>query len=350
MEIREEYFGKTKDGETINKYILTNKNGMEAAVINYGAVLLKLIVPDSKGVKEDVVLGYDTLEGYFDNGACLGITVGRNCNRIAKAEFEMDGVVYKLKANEGENNLHTDADNGMQKKCFEAKPDESNNSVSFFIEEEDGANGFPGALSMIVTYTLSDEDELFISYSGVSDKKTVINCTNHSYFNLDGHDKGSIIDHKISINADSIVAIRDGAIPTGELMPVENTPFDLREAKRIGDGIDAEHEQIKVGGGYDHCFAINGADHTMKLVATVYASESDRCMEVYTDLPGIQFYAGNFLPHVEGKDGAVYDKRYGLALETSYFPDSVNHENFEKPIFDAGCEYKTTTCYKFRRA
>ena len=347
MSITSREFGKLPDGRIVTAYTITNENNMSATVINYGAILTSLMVPDKDGRAEDVVLGYDRLEPYFDNASYFGSTIGRNANRVENAAFTLDGVKYSLAVNDGPNNLHSHYDNGMHKRLWEAKAEEASNAVIFFLQEKDGENGFPGNLDITVTYTLSKDNELFISYSGVSDKKTVINCTNHSYFNLAGHDSGSIHDQYIQIFADSFVPVKPGAIPTGEIRPVEGTPFDLREMKRIGDGVDLEDEQLQVVGGYDHNFCIKDADHTMRLAARAMDKKSGRRMEVYTDLPGVQFYAGNFIADTVGKDNKPYTRRNAFCLETQYYPDSVNQPAFEKPFFEAGEEYKTCTCYKF---
>lgn len=347
MGISVKEFGVCSCGKTINAYTLTNSKGMEATVINYGAILTSLIVPDKQGNKEDVVLGYDTLEPYYDNPCYFGATIGRSANRIANASFDIDGVTYKLPVNDGPNNLHSDYDKGVHKKYWEAQVEEGTNSVVFFIEEEDGTHGFPGKLELTVTYRLTEENELLIAYHGVSDKKTVINCTNHSYFNLAGHASGNVYDQKIQILADKFTSVVQGAIPTGEWKDVEGTPFDLRTPVAIGAHIDDEDEQLKLTGGYDHNFCIKDADHTMRLCAVAEDEKSGRKMEVLTDLPGVQFYAGNYIDNVAGKKGATYIKRSAFCLETQYFPDSVNQESFESPIFDAGQEYTTSTVYRF---
>lgn len=345
ISIRE--FGVCKCGKTINAYTLTNSKGMEATVINYGAILQSLIVPDKNGKKEDVVLGYDTLEPYYDNPCYFGATVGRNANRIKDAKFSIDGAEYTLPVNDGPNNLHSDYDNGMHKRFWEAQVEEGTNSVVFYVEEEDGKNGFPGKLEMTVTYRLTEENELLIAYHGVSDKKTVINCTNHTYFNLAGHSSGNIYAQKLQINASKYTPVVAGAIPTGELASVEGTPFDLRKPLAIGDHADDDFEQLNLTGGYDHNYCIDGADHTMRECAVAVDEASGRKMTVLTDLPGVQFYAGNYVDNVPGKAGAVYGKRSAFCLETQYFPNSMNQEGFESPVFDAGQEYKTSTVYKF---
>jgi len=341
-------FGKTKCcGKTVNAYTLTNDKGMEATVINYGAILQSLKVPDRDGKIADVVLGYDTLEPYFDNPCYFGATVGRNANRIKDAVFTLDGKEYKLPVNDGPNNLHSDYDHGMHKRFWEAQVEEGSNSIVFYLREEDGQNGFPGNLEMTVTYRLTQENELLIAYHGVSDKKTVINCTNHSYFNLAGHDSGDIYDQKIRIKASRYTTVVEGAIPTGEWAKVTGTPFDLRELTSIGEHIDDDFEQLKLTGGYDHNFCVDNADHTVREIAVAVDEKSGRQMTVLTDLPGVQFYAGNYIDNISGKSGAVYNKRNAFCLETQYFPDSVNQEGFERPVFDAGKEYSSSTIYKF---
>lgn len=346
MGITKEKFGVTKDGKDIFAYTISNSKGMSAKVIDYGAILTSLVVKDKSGKDVDVVLGYDTLEPYFENGSFFGATVGRSANRIAGAKFTIDGKTYNLDVNDGPNNLHSHFDNGFHKLCWESKED-GDMAVTFFITEEDGANGFPGKLDMSVTYTLTEDNEICISYMGVSDKKTLINCTNHTYFNLSGHDAGSIIDHKLQINAGKYTPVVAGAIPTGELADVTNTVFDFRQPKRIGDNIEDDVEQLKLVQGYDHNWVIDDADGKAKLIAKVIDDNSGINMEVYSDLPGVQFYAGNCIADTIGKDGVKYTKRCGLCLETQYYPNSVNQEGFPKPIFDAGQEYTTTTVYKF---
>lgn len=346
MGITKESFGKSKDGQEITAYTISNGKGVAATVINYGAILTKLIVPDKNGKEEDIVLGYDTVEPYFENGSFFGATVGRSANRIKDAKFEIDGVTYQLDVNDGPNNLHSHFDNGMHKKVWEAKED-GEFAVTFFITEEDGCNGFPGKLDMSVTYTVTEENALCISYAGVSDKKTLINCTNHTYFNLSGHDSGNIHEQKMQIFASTYTPVVAGAIPTGERATVKGTPFDLLEPKKIGEEVDTDNEQLKLVQGYDHNFCVDNYDGKEKLIAKVFDDNSGRTMEVYSDLPGVQFYAGNCIADTVGKGGYTYTKRAGFCLETQYFPNSVNQEGFERPVFDAGQDYITTTVYKF---
>ncbi len=348
MEISKKKFGVTKNGKQAYLYTLVNENGMEAVVTDFGAILVNLIVPDSKGVKKDLVLGYDSLAAYEENGCFFGATIGRNANRIGGASFTLDGIRYKLADNENGNNLHTDFNQGFHKVMWDAEPDEDANAVKFSYISPDGENGFPGALHISVTYTLLADNGIQITYDGVSDKKTIINVTNHSYFNLGGHDAGSICDEKLTILASGFTEIIPGAIPTGKVIPVEGSVMDFRQARRIGDGIDQEWDQLLMVQGYDHNWALDTAFGTVEKIAQVEDEKAGRIMEVYSDLPGVQFYAGNCITPQEGKGGVHYDKRCALCLETQYFPNSVNIPEFRQPVFEAGQPYHTTTIYKFK--
>lgn len=346
MGITKEKFGTTKEGKDVYAYVISNSKGMSAKVIQYGAILTELFVPDKNGKAVDVVLGYDTLEPYYENGSFFGATVGRSANRIADAKFSIDGVEYQLDVNDGPNNLHSHFDKGMHKQFWEAKED-SDNAVTFFYTEDDMTNGFPGKLDMAVTYAVTEENELKITYIGASDKKTLINMTNHSYFNLSGHDAGSIEDHKLWLNCPHYTPVVAGAIPTGEIAPVEGTVFDFTKDRVIGQSINDDVEQLKLVQGYDHNFVIDKKLKGIELIAKVTDDKSGRVMEVYSDLPGVQFYAGNCIADTVGKGGVTYTKRVGLCLETQYYPNSINQEGFIKPVFDANQEYNTTTVYKF---
>ena len=348
MSISVKEFGTTKKGEKASLYTISAENGMEAVLTDYGAILVGLLVPDKDGVKKDLVLGYDRLEDYEENGCFFGAVIGRNANRIGGASFTLDGTEYKLADNENGNNLHTDYDNGFHKKLWKAELNEAENSVKFSYVSPDGENGFPGTLHMSVTYTVLPDMGLSLAYEGVSDKKTVINVTNHSYFNLRGHDAGSICDEKMTIYASGYTEILPGAIPTGRILPVEGTVMDFRKPRRIGDDIDADFEQLTLAQGYDHNWALDTAFGTLEKIAQVEDEEAGRIMEVYSDLPGVQFYAGNCITTQTGKGGASYGKRCALCLETQYFPNSVNIPAFRQPVFEAGETCRTTTIYKFR--
>lgn len=345
MEIIKKAFGTTKDGKDISSYTLSNENGMSVTVSELGAIITQINVPDKDGKTRDVVLGYDSSDPYYENNEFFGTTIGRSANRIKGAAFEIDGVKINLPVNENTNNLHSDFENGFHKKLWTAAPDESRNAVTMSYTSPDGENGFPGNLDMHVTFSLSDDNAFSIHYEGVSDKKTLINCTNHSYFNLAGHGSGKILDHYLKINGAKYTPVEADSIPTGEIADVEGTPFDFRDFHRIGDRIEEDNVQLHNTGGYDHNYVI---DEGAEVAAVVEERTAGIRMEVLTDLPGIQFYAGNFIrDNLTGKGGAVYGKRDGLCLETQYFPDSANQPGFKKPVFGAGERYDTTTVYRF---
>ena len=348
MEIKVENFGFTKKNEEVKLVTLENQNGMTMSVTNYGASLVTVNVPSANGEISDVVLGYDSVLGYEENAPFLGNTIGRNGNRIADAKFVIDGTTYNLCANENNNSLHS-CPNGYDGRIWELKEiDNEKNAVTFSLLSPDLDQGFPGNLQIDVIYSLTNENEVKIYYNGKSDKKTVINLTNHSYFNLAGHDTGNILEHKLRIDAAEYVPVQDSAsIPTGKLESVTNTPMDFTEFKYIGADINANFEQLTYTGGYDHNYVLKTTGASVELVAEVIEEKTNRKMQVFTDLPGVQFYAGNFINQVKGKNGAVYAKRSGLCLETQYFPDSVNQPEFVSPIFDANEIYETTTIYKF---
>ena len=346
MGIKVSEFGRLADGREAKLVTISNKNGMAIEVTNYGATLVSAVVPDKTGRAADVILGYADVTDYAKNGGFLGATIGRSGNRIGKAEFELNGVTYRLDQNENGNNLHSGAA-GYDTLIWEMQVNEEGGSVTFTHHSPDGEQGYPGNFDVSVTYTLTDENEIKIHYEGISDKDTIANLTNHSYFNLEGHDFGSILDHELMIDADAFTVVDHESIPTGEVRPVEGTVFDFRTPKAIGKEIEAEEEQLKFTGGYDHNFVLN-TDGTMKKVAEVKAPVSGRKMEVYTDCLDVQFYAGNFIEEAWiGKDGNPYQKRSGFCLETQFAPDAVHHDNFPSPVLKAGEKYDTTTINKF---
>lgn len=324
---------------------LKNKNGMKVKVTEFGANVMEIWVPDRDGNLQDVVMGFENPEDYKDNGCFFGACIGRMANRINDAKFVLDGKEYKLPVNDGKNNLHTDANTGFHKMHWEGKQD--GNSVEFKFTSPDGDGGFPGKLDMTVTYTLTDENGLKIRYEGVSDKKTLINCTNHSYFNLSGDLTSSIHDHELKLYSSGYTPVVAGAIPTGEITKVKGTVFDFTEFRKVGQNIDDDVEQLTLVQGYDHNFVLDHLTGDYSLAAELKCERSGRKMDVYTDLPCIQFYAGNCISPQTGKGGVKYDKRQALCLETQYAPDAVNQPGFEKPIFDAGQKYDTTTEYRF---
>ena len=345
MAVTSKNFGNAPDGTEVTLYTIENSNGFTAEVTNFGAILVTLLVPDKDGTMADVVLGFDKVDGYFANGSFFGSTVGPSANRIDDASIEINGTKYQLKANDGTNNLHSDDDMGYHKRVWNAEP--KDNSVVFTLDDADGSMGFPGNKKVQVIYTVTDENELKIEYSVTSDKPTLINMTNHSYFNLAGHDSGSIENHRLYIDAFHYTPVYERLIPTGDLVPVEGTPFDFRTMKTIGDDIDADDIQLTYGQGYDHNYAIDNYDGSIKKAAEVQDPATGRKMDVYTDQPGIQFYAGNCIKPETGKGGAEYKKRSGFCLETQTFPDSIHQPQFQDVVYGPERPYNTTTIYKF---
>lgn len=337
-------FGATKNGKKASCYVLKNSKGMEAVVSDFGASLLKLYVPDKDGKTQDVVLGYETLEGYENGGDSLGATVGRVANRIGTAEFELNGKKYELTKNDNEKNtLHGGID-FYNKRMWDVK-EEDDTHVVFALVSPDGDQGFPGEVKIEVSYTITEENELKIHYHAIPDQDTLLNMTNHSYFNLSGHASGTAWNAKVWIDADAFTETDAELIPTGTVVPVEGTPMDFRKEKVVEKEIGADYTPLKLAGGYDHNWVLNGKG--FRKAASAESEETGIKMEVYTDLPGIQFYSGNFLAGSKGKEGTVYEKGYGICFETQYFPDAIHKENFESPITKAGEVYDTTTVYKF---
>lgn len=345
MGIRKELFGKTKLGEEVWRYWLENAKGMRAGIINYGAVLVNLFVPGKDGTAQDVVLGYDDLESYTVNGCFFGATVGPNANRVGKASFILDGKEYELDPNDGENNLHSHIEKGYHKRMWDVE--EKENGTILSLVDEDGNMGFPGNKKVRVAYTLTDDNELKIQYTAESDKNTIINMTNHSYFNLAGQGRGTICGHVLELKASAYTPADPESIPTGEIVAVAGTCFDFTRPKRIGDEIDADNDQIRAAGGYDHNWVLDGPEGTLREFAVVTEPVSGRVMRAYTDLPGVQFYAGNFITEQTGKEGAVYGARSGMCLETQYFPDTPNKPGFPSSVFGPERKYESTTIYKF---
>lgn len=345
MGVVKEKFGITKDGKDVYAYTLSNSNGMQARVINYGAILVNLFVPDKDGKLDDVVLGFDNLEGYYGNGSFFGATIGPSANRIGGASFEINGKTYQLDVNDGPNNLHSHMENGYHKQVWEAA--EGDNSVTFTLEGKDGEMGFPGNKKITMTYSLSEDNALKLAYHVSADADTIVNLTNHTYFNLSGHQAGSIEDHLLQLHAGNYTPVVSGAIPTGEIAPVAGTPMDFTKAKPIGQDINADFEQLKLTLGYDHNFVIDGADGSLREIAQVRDPKSGRKMKVFTSLPGVQFYAGNCIAEETGKENAVYAPRKGFCLETQYYPDNIHHPNFPQAVFGPGKDYESETVYQF---
>lgn len=334
----------------MNEFTLTNANGVEVKIITYGGTITSISVPDRNGNLANVVLGFSNLAQYQAQSPYFGCITGRYANRIANATFDLNGETYTLAANSGPNSLHG-GNVGFDKVVWNAAEVESEDGVALELTylSPDGEEGYPGNLSVMVVYTLTEANELRMDYTATTDKSTVVNLTNHSYFNLAGEGTGAIYDHILTINADTYTPVDDTLIPTGELAPVEGTPFDFRTAKAIGPGQRSSHEQIVLGRGYDHNFVLNRTDDTsLVLAAEVYEPTSGRTLEVWTTEPGIQFYAGNFLDGtLIGPSGHLYRQSDGFALETQHFPDSPNQPDFPTTVLNPGETYRTTTIYKF---
>ena len=348
MGVTKESFGATAKGEKVTLYKLTNSKGMIAEILDFGAILRALYVPDKNGKLDDVVLGFDSIIPYQDNCSFFGSTIGRNANRIAEAKFTINGVEYDLAKNDNDhNNLHRDYDTCFNKKMFAGEVLENENAVKLTLDSPDMDQGFPGNLKASVIYRLTEENGLEIEYRAVSDKDTVYNPTNHSYFNLSGEASGSAMGHKLYVNAKQFTPADEESIPTGEFRDVAGTPFDFTTATVIGDRINDDYDQLKFGKGYDHNFVIDKKTEGEELCAVLSDEKSGRRMTVYTDLPGVQFYAGNCIRYQYGKGGRAYRKRYGVCLETQYFPNSINDKSFESPLLKAGEEFHSVTKYVF---
>jgi aldose 1-epimerase len=341
-------FGKMPNGEAIDLYMLTNRNGMAVTIINYGGRVVSLLAPDRAGKVADVVLGFDDLSGYLAQNPYFGAIVGRYANRIANGEFRLDGVEYRVPKNDGSNALHGGI-RGFDKRVWTARDvSKENPSLELTYLSKDGEEGYPGNLSVKVTYTLTDNNELQIDYTATTDKDTVLNLTNHSYFNLAGEGNGNILGHQLTINADRFTPINSTLIPTGQLRPVDGTPFDFRKPATIGARINDANEQLKFGKGYDHNFVLNHQGARLVLAARVTDPESGRVMEVLTTQPGVQLYTGNFLDGtIHGKGGKVYGYRSALCLETQHFPNSPNEPNFPSAELKPGQTFHETTIYRF---
>lgn len=345
MGIKVEPFGKTADGQAVDVVTMTNGKGIEAKVITYGGIIISLKAPDREGKPGDIALGFDNLDGYLRGHPYFGAIIGRYGNRIGAGKFVLDGVEYKLAVNNGPNHLHGGI-KGFDKVVWkielaQAKGDEAILKLSYL--SKDGEEGYPGNLRCTVTYTLTADNELKIRYEATTDKATVLNLTNHSYWNLAGQGNGDILGHELMLNADRYTPVDEGLIPTGELKSVKGAPMDFTRPMAIGSRI----KQVDIGG-YDHNFVLNGKAGKMQLCATVYEPTSGRAMEIRTTEPGVQFYTGNFLDGtLTGKDGKVYKKHYAFCLETQHFPDSPNKPNFPSVVLRPGEKYDTTTVHKF---
>lgn len=345
MSIRVEEFGTTQDGQRVKKYILENEKGMKATVLNLGAVLAELWVPDKDGALRDVVWGYEKAESYEVNGPDLGAIVGRNANRIGGAVITIDGKEYALAKNNGENNLHSGPNMYFTRIWKSIIADD--NKVEFSLYSPDGDQGYPGNAEITVSYTLTSDNELQIAYEGKADRDTIFNLTNHSYFNLDGQTSDSVLDQKVWLDADAFTPGDAGLIPTGEIRDVTGTPMDFRTEHAIGERIDADYEPLKLAGGYDHNYVLKN-EGTYALCGKLISEQSGICMEVSTDLPGLQLYSANFLENEKGgKNGRTLVRRSAVCFEAQYFPDACHHANFKSPIVKAGETYRAKAGYRF---
>jgi aldose 1-epimerase len=336
-------FGKLPDGTAIDLYTLSNGKGMEARIMTYGATVVSLTAPDKAGKYADVVQGMDSVEGYVKGVPYFGATIGRYGNRIGHAQFTLEGQTYHTPKNDGDNTLHGGVQ-GFDKRVWTAR--DTGSGLEFTYVSKDGEEGFPGTLTSKVLYSVTPENELRIEYTATTDKPTVLNLTNHSYFNLAGQGEGDILDHQVMIAADRFTPVDKGLIPTGELKPVAGTPFDFTKATAIGARIEQKDEQLVFGKGYDHNWVLNGSG--MKKAAEVYDPKTGRVMEVMTDQPGLQFYTGNFLDGtIHGKGGKVYGHRAAFCMETQHYPDSPNKPSFPTTELKPGETYHTVTSYRF---
>ncbi len=343
MTVSRKNFGIGPDGEDVYLFTLKNRNGVEVSITNFGGAITSIMAPDRNGDFADVVLGYDTLDEYVKNPRYLGALIGRYANRIAGGKFSLNGVEYQLAQNNGVNHLHGGT-KGFDKRVWTATETADGVHLEYF--SKDGEENYPGNLSVAVDYSLNDENELGIDYRATTDKDTIVNLTNHSYFNLAGH--GTILDHELELFTDSFIPVREDLIPTGEIWAVENTPMDFRTSHPIGARLDELIPDISYSQGYDHTFTLRETYGSGRWSARLREPVSGRVMEVYTTQPGIQFYSGNFLDgSLVGKGGVPYQKYEGLCLETQHYPDAPNQPDFPSTVLRVGETYHQTTSYKF---
>ncbi len=349
VSIQKSAYGTTPEGEKVEHYLLKNNAGMEVGIITYGGRITSLSVPDNKGTSANVVLNFESLEGYLNENPYFGALIGRYGNRIAKAQFELDGNAYTLAGNDGENNLHGGL-KGFDRVVWEVAASEAGEVATLKLRylSKDMEEGYPGNLNVLVTYTLDNDNNLSVDYEATTDKNTVINLTQHAYFNLSGDFSKTILDHELQLAADAYLPVNAVLIPTGEIENVEGTPFDFRTAKLMGKDINAEDDQIQKGLGYDHCWVLNNQDQGLREVARVHHPASGRVLTVTTDEPGIQFYTGNFLDGtLPTSQGGHYGHRSGFCLETQHYPDSPNQKDFPSVTLRPGEKYNSKTVFSF---
>lgn len=339
-------FGKSRDGEPVELYTLRNRQGMEAQICTYGGIVTTLKVPARDGKLDDVVLGYDQLDGYLKSSPFFGCIVGRYANRIGGAKFTLDGKTYTLTANNGPNSLHG-GPNALDKKVWRVLK-ATDDTLELQHTSKDGEEGFPGNLNVTAKYSITDDNGLRVDYAATTDKSTVINLSHHSYFNLAGQGNGNILGHVVYINSDKITPVNKDLVPTGDFASVEGTPLDFRTPTAIGARIESPDQQMQFGSGYDHNWVINKPANQLGLHARVYEPQSGRVLEVWSTEPGVQFYTGNFLDgSITGKAGASYQRRGGFCLEPQHYPDSPNKPNFPSVVLRPGQTFKSTIIYKF---
>ena len=344
--MKTEAFGSIQSGKKATLYILENKNHTVVKVTDFGATLVSVLFADKEGVMKDMVLGYDDAASYEKGTSCFGATIGRNGNRIKDARFTIDGKEWVIEANENNNSLHS-GKNGFNHLMWEMK-ESGDNYVTFYHYSPQEEQGFPGNMHVTVTYTLDDEDTVHITYHAKADADTVMNFTNHSYFNLAGHDSGVMLDQKLQLFADAYTPDEDShSIPTGEIAPVAGTPMDFTTMKPIGQDINADFEQLHFTGGYDHNYVLSDKPGTMRQMAKAECDASGIAMDAYTECCGVQLYAGNFIGTQTGKGGATYGDRHGFCLESQFYPNAVNEKNFPSPVVPANTEYHSETKYHF---
>ena len=353
ISISKQKFGELKDGRTADLYTLENENGMKVDITNYGGIIVRLYVPDREGNLDDIVLGYDNLEQYFDDPNYFGALIGRYGNRIGEGKFELDGNTYQLEINEEPAGhpccLHGGGE-GFNAQLWTAKETkiDGKKGLKLMHLSEDGEGGFPGNLKAVVYYTLSEDNSLRVEYRAETDQPTVVNLTQHSYFNLKGHGEGKIEDHLLYINAEQFTPVDEGMIPTGEIREVTDSPFDFTVIGELGKEIEVDVEQLNLAGGYDHNWVLNRENKGLELAARVIETHSGRQMEVWTTEPGVQFYSGNGINlNGPGKENKNYQKRGALCLETQHYPDSPNHDNFPSTVLRPGEKYRTVTEFSF---
>jgi len=347
--IEREKFQSTHKGKQTDLFTLKNSQGMIVQATNFGGKIQSIIVTDRDGNLADVTFGYESIDECINGDKYFGALIGRYGNRIANGRFTIDGEEYQLPLNNGPNTLHG-GDSGFDDAVWDAEEITTDRgpAVRFTYLSVDGEQGFPGNMTTTVIYTLTEDNELIVDYHATTDKATIVNLTQHAYFNLAGHNAGEMLDHEVVVNADRFIPVDENLIPTGELRPVEGTPFDFREPHTLGERINSDYEQIVTGLGYDHSYALNKTGFELSFAASAYEKESGRLMEVFTTHPGMQLYTGNFLNDGNhGKEGAVYDYRNGFCMETQHFPDSPNQPDFPTAVLNPEEEYKHQTIFKF---